>query len=127
MKADIKQKWVAALLSNEYEQTTGALRDGTGYCCLGVLCDLYSQETGVEWFTPNEYDNCTMHGNDSLLPLEVRVWAGLAHDIGGFVSATKHYDEGEETTVDLNVTLTELNDSFNYDFKMIAEVIEQQL
>jgi hypothetical protein len=127
MKADIKTKWVAALLSNKYEQTTGALRDGTGYCCLGVLCDLYSQETGVEWFTPNEYDNCTMHGNDSLLPLEVRVWAGLAHDIGGFVSATKHYDEGEETTVDLNVTLTELNDSFNYDFKMIAEVIEQQL
>jgi hypothetical protein len=127
MKADIKQKWVAALLSNQYEQTTGALRDGTGYCCLGVLCDLYSQETGVEWFTPNEYDNCTMHGNDSLLPLEVRVWAGLAHDIGGFVSATKHYDEGEETTVDLNVTLTELNDSFNYDFKMIAEVIEEQL
>jgi hypothetical protein len=37
MPADLKQKWLAALRSGEYEQTKRTLFDGTGYCCLGVL------------------------------------------------------------------------------------------
>ncbi|MDE3022805.1 MAG: hypothetical protein KGI54_13265, partial [Pseudomonadota bacterium] len=37
--------WVAALLSGKYEQIRGALRRGSGFCCLGVLCDI--SETGV--------------------------------------------------------------------------------
>lgn len=40
MKADLKQKWVEALRSGEYEQADGALHDArkNSYCCLGVLC-----------------------------------------------------------------------------------------
>jgi hypothetical protein len=126
MKADIKTKWVAALLSNEYEQTTGVLRNGDGFCCLGVLCDIYAQETGVEWFTVNGRD-FGMHGADSVLPLEVRRWAGLADEHGGYVSVSKDYDEGEMTTVDHTASLTELNDTWNYDFRQIADVIEEQM
>jgi hypothetical protein len=44
MNAEIKQKWLAALRSGEYQQGKSALRrdeDGQRrYCCLGVLCDL---------------------------------------------------------------------------------------
>ena len=127
MKADIKAKWLADLRSGKFPQTTGALRNGNGYCCLGVLCDIYAQETGVEWAVPNDYDNCTMHGNDSTLPYEVEQWAGLTHEHGGYVAVTKRYDEGEETTVFHSPSLTELNDAWNYDFKQIADVIEEQL
>ena len=127
MKADIKTKWVADLRSGKFPQTTTVLRNGNGYCCLGVLCDLYSRETGVEWAVPNDYDTCTMHGADSVLPEEVRIWAGLAHEHGGYVAVSKDYDEGEITTVDHSATLTELNDSWEYDFRQIADVIEEQL
>jgi hypothetical protein len=37
MNEQIKQRWIEALRSGEYEQTQGRLRDETGYCCLGVL------------------------------------------------------------------------------------------
>ena len=45
MNKEIKDKWVTALRSGKYKQTTGALRrvtaDGeSGFCCLGVLCDV---------------------------------------------------------------------------------------
>jgi hypothetical protein len=41
MKKEIRDKWLAALRSGEYEQTTGILRNTTpAYCCLGVLCEV---------------------------------------------------------------------------------------
>jgi hypothetical protein len=40
VKKSIKEKWVAALRSNDYKQGIGSLRDGDTYCCLGVLCDV---------------------------------------------------------------------------------------
>lgn len=33
-----KQPWIDALESGEYQQAQTVLHDGTGYCCLGVLC-----------------------------------------------------------------------------------------
>lgn len=56
MEPELKAKWVAALRSGKYQQTTGQLRNEKGFCCLGVLLDvwgrgewlgeLYSYETG---------------------------------------------------------------------------------
>lgn len=37
---ELKDKWLTALRSGEYSQTTGTLRDENGMCCLGVLCDI---------------------------------------------------------------------------------------
>jgi hypothetical protein len=36
----LKEKWVAALRSGEYKQCKDQLKDGGGYCCLGVLCEI---------------------------------------------------------------------------------------
>ena len=49
MNPEVKQKWIDALRSDKYEQGSGKLRSVTGYCCLGVLCDLYSQEHNTQW------------------------------------------------------------------------------
>lgn len=130
MRADIKQKWVAALRSGAYEQTTKVLRNDGGFCCLGVLCDLYAQETGVEWC---EWEGAgskgayAMHGLFGELPLKVRIWAEILHEFGGYVEVET--DEGGATHPPYlaNPSLTELNDSWNYDFHQIADVIEQQL
>ena len=55
MNPEIKAKWLAALRSGEYKQTTQVLRytgpnNQQRFCCLGVLCDLYAQERmGGSW------------------------------------------------------------------------------
>jgi hypothetical protein len=50
MDKDIKAKWVKALRSGEYVQTTDVLFDEFGgHCCLGVLCRVM----GVEPLTKN--------------------------------------------------------------------------
>ena len=33
-------KWLEALRSGKYKQTTGRLQDSKGFCCLGVACDV---------------------------------------------------------------------------------------
>ena len=40
MDMDIKAKWVAALRSGQYNQIKGHLHSDSGFCCLGVLCDI---------------------------------------------------------------------------------------
>jgi len=49
MNAEIKARWVEALRSGKYQQGRAALRSlEERFCCLGVLCDLYSPS---EWTT----------------------------------------------------------------------------
>lgn len=40
MKAKLRDKWVAALESGEYEQHQDSLSNGKGFCCLGVLATI---------------------------------------------------------------------------------------
>lgn len=123
MKAEIKQLWIAALRSGEYQQGIGALRkvDSNGtihHCCLGVLCDLHRIETGGHW------DRYTYLGSEGFLPDEVADWADLP-------------DSPEILDKDLNdfITLTALNDGDTavcadirqHSFGQIADLIEQHL
>lgn len=59
MTKELKEKWVKALRSGEYEQGRKRLKqihfDDISYCCLGVLCDLIDPngwEDDPELFTP---------------------------------------------------------------------------
>jgi hypothetical protein len=36
---EVLARWIGDLRSGKYSQTTGALCNGTGYCCLGVLAE----------------------------------------------------------------------------------------
>lgn len=84
MDKQIKQKWVEALRSEEYEQGTEALREDNKYCCLGVLCDLYRKETGKgKWNLQQEKEFMAEfedgEGETDYLRLtsDVAKWAGL--------------------------------------------------
>lgn len=83
------QKLAKALRSGEYEQTRGALRTTKGYCCLGVACELYRQETGVGEWIENTRNGCYEFVlPDSprelyYLPDDVRAWLGFESNKGG--------------------------------------------
>ncbi len=46
-KEDVKN-WTTALRSGNYKQTEGMLNNGSGYCCLGVACDLFIPHTRIK-------------------------------------------------------------------------------
>ena len=120
MIAEWKKKWVDALRSGEYEQTRERLRNDAGFCCLGVLCDVVDsegwqrcEEVGPwpqgdgpwEWRT----------GDSTTLPNEV--W-----------TAVELEDDSPKVEYDGKVQyLHELNDSGNYAFEQLADLIEEQL
>lgn len=115
MNSEIKQKWINALRSGEYTQTLGNLKDGRGYCCLGVLCDIYSQEMNVPWEKNPDYGYYYMHDEEEILPHQVREWAGLPN------SCPEVIDEN-----DVNQLLVTLNDN-GMDFVPISDLIEKSL
>ena len=99
MNKAIMKKWVKALRSGKYKHTKGQLQDVTGYCCLGVLCEISGKD-----YQPG----------GGALPDEVMCWAGMAGDMGTLPGKNRKH-----------VDLPELNDKANYSFKSIANVIER--
>jgi hypothetical protein len=112
MNPQIKQKWVSALRSGDYKQGQNFLRTDNGFCCLGVLCDLYIKENNVEWELVNNGNYYEFQYKVAALPLSVIEWSGV---------------EGYNPLVNDEIgTLSELNDSGST-FEQIADVIEDQL
>lgn len=109
MDEEIKKQWVLALNSGEYAQSGGSLRSPTGYCCLGVLCDLHAKATNSEWTEEErasydmedtksyEYYNCF-----SDLPINVVAWSGLTTDRTKLMIIN---DEGQSFNTIANVIL----------------------
>jgi hypothetical protein len=122
MKAEVKKIWLEALRSGEYKQTQLRLNNGQGgFCCLGVLCDLYQKEQTrkkKKKLTESTYlyhhsvgeSRVSYNKNEIFLPVEVVKWAGL-----------------ESSNPDIRVggpTLSGMNDD-GKSFKQIAIVIEK--
>lgn len=109
MNSDIKTKWTAALLSGDYPQTKEVLRDSCGFCCLGVLTDLYIRENkGLIW--ENSFlvkDEETKQSWNSYLPRKVMEWSGLVE-------------------INLTMKLAAMNDS-GKSFAEIAKFIERKV
>jgi hypothetical protein len=112
MNPQIKQKWVSALRSGEYQQGKYRLHTKDKFCCLGVLCDLYGKENNVEWNLMNNGHNYEFQNKESHLPSSVKKWAGVE-------DCNPHVNDGEST-------LARLNDSGST-FEEIAHIIENHL
>ena len=127
MKTEVKEKWIEALTSGEYSQTTDMLKNNEGgFCCLGVLCDLFikSQDEG-RWslgnlFTFNEPDvesDLYTTGWDTELPAVVMEWAGLEDAHGRYGIRPTPEVRGNSLARD--------NDSGD-NFKVIAKTIKRE-
>lgn len=130
MNPEVKQKWIDALRSGKYEQGSEKLRTVTGYCCLGVLCDLYAQEHDTQWeFRGNEETNLQpmdywYFGDQSeFLPESVMDWAELKTPNP---NVRIDVEDGDEDNWYYQDQIANVNDS-GYSFNQIAEVIQQQL
>lgn len=119
MKPEVKQKWVTALRSGKYTQGKAMLRQEvkiqeTGavvklHCCLGVLCELYMDDT---------HESIPMLRE--LPPSAVLEWAGLNTAQPGVCSRS-------------GLNLAALNDGYRVDntikgltFDEIADLIEEE-
>jgi hypothetical protein len=118
MNQEIKEKWVKALRSGEYPQGTLALNDCGKFCCLGVLCDMYSKETGEPWVESEiTQGKKLIHSEEGLLPYEVRYWSGANTSDGQLPFLGRQKEE---------LWLANLNDG-GMPFGQIADLIEHCL
>jgi hypothetical protein len=139
---EIKAKWLEALRSGEYPQTTGALQrvadygdSPKGYCCLGVLADtLVDDEEKIVWrFAKPRYgepnwavlsawsdEREDYTEEDSLLPdvLAERLHLTVDGQLGDF-KVWNHSRLAE----DCSMRLSSLNDN-GFTFSQIADMIE---
>lgn len=98
MKAN-RKAWVEELRSGKHQQTTGALVDYAGYCCLGVACLVAGKtDTDIE-------NDGTLHNFK-----DVRAFYGLRGADGDFDGSSLVY----------------LNDDACKSFEEIAAVIESE-
>ena len=139
MNQDVKNRWIKALRSGDYDQGRTVLRKDNNYCCLGVLCDLYLEDHNKGWrveevdhegwhleeinhdgFYLEEMYNKTIDyycdDEDEMLPQTVQKWAGLEE------SDPRIADE----TGDL-FGISYYNDQLNMPFNQIADLIEEAL
>jgi len=131
MNPEIKQKWVDALRSGKYDQGSEKLRSHQGYCCLGVLCDLYAQEQNQEWEFQGAFeeentqptDYWYFDGESEFLPDSVREWAGMT-----FKNPQVRVDVSPEEDEDdwfYHDDIANLNDT-GYTFNDLAKLIKEQ-
>jgi len=126
MKKDIKQLWVEALRSNNYQQSYETLRyrtmegDTIGHCALGVLCSLYEKQTNDQLGENN--------WASGILPDAVVEWADLPSADPYLTMEYRWEDDfGNEEKHQEHMTISAWNDEQSKPFSELAEAIEQQL
>jgi hypothetical protein len=144
VNAEVKARWISALRSGEFPQSTGSLRNTDGLCCLGVLCEIAEQDQVIIRREPRPgysrfvYLSKVDDGNEetTVLPNAVVDWSGVEGYNPVFAIDTAdfpHYViEDHEVPVEpgstkYNTSLATLNDDKKFTFDQIADVIEKYL
>lgn len=115
MNPEVKARWVAALRSGEYKQGKEFLRYGGRFCCLGVLCDLHSLDTGTQWGSKGYAASYCGHAMG--FPNEVADWAGMSDSYGA----------GPYLQINGNPWQAAHHNDYGRSFAEIADAIEKQL
>lgn len=123
MNPKVKSKWVKALRSGKYKQDKGTLKSGKGYCCLGVLTDLYIKEKKLKigWKAETSILGSKIHrfkDQATFLPSVVKKWAGIAE---------KNPSVGGKTLATHNDGIIGMCYMKPKTFKQIAKLIEKEL
>lgn len=105
LPSDIKEQWITALRSGQYEQGKKSLCENGKYCCLGVLSKLQGRltEDGLDGTDP-QYRTHTLLSEDN--PLYATIYQ--SRNEGGLVMFTL------TLLNDRGVTFTEIADVIDY-------------
>lgn len=112
MDKTLKTKWINALLSGSYGQTTGQLQGEHGYCCIGVLCDISDRG---EWDLDGNFNYKTTEYLDS------DGYNSITTELEWDLLAEWGFDVTEQGD------LITMNDEENLSFGEIAEWIKENL
>lgn len=141
MDPALKARWIEALLSGDYKQGKGVLRNNRDeYCCLGVLCDIMSDEVDGQWtgqHSPGDTEKKFVVGEGDEfqyvtagLPKVITEATGI-EPLGYFPESGEHDGRGDAlfrkvTTSDGGEyqSLSSMNDE-GETFEEIARVIEE--
>lgn len=131
LRPEVKKKWLKALRSGDYKQTTGklaVLNEQTGkpeaFCCLGVLCDIHRRsrrQKGDKWVDD------TYHDQESVLPPKVINWAFTSSTIAGLEANGKDAETILDDVMIGGDRLSVHNDDNGCTFNEIANIIENNL
>lgn len=135
MVPELKAKLVAALRSGKYKQSTGALRQDEGYCCLGVGCDVHREVTGNgSWEKMDgrwKYIVGIEKPVGDVLPKDVMAWFGFGGEnpqtkevITDLKLKKKVFGTSAILIINESPSLAQLNDA-GYTFDQIADIIER--
>lgn len=116
MDKKVKKVWVKALRSGKYKKGTGMLKSSSGYCCLGVLTDIYLKQKRQTWLK----NKLEVETADADLNPVVCEWAGIS----GVNRRDPKVRVGHGW-----LTLSTINDSTHKPrtFKEIAAIIDKHL
>ncbi len=112
-KKNIK-KWVKALRSGNYQQTTGCLNDSTGFCCLGVAMKEFAPN--AELRVDDGKNSGCIYGEHPTDNRASPAWLKTIND-----------DFEDRVSIDDtwgSASLAELNDDHNLSFDEIADCLE---
>jgi len=148
MDAKVKHRWINALRGGKYKQAQKALcvvnpkNEEKGFCCLGVLCDLYRTSKAntdkTKWkplFLSNPArQGASFGGEIGILPEFVKDWAGLDETDPSITisdSIWKKFQKKfqrleEQREPGETYGFADANDE-GFTFKQIADMIEEQL
>lgn len=118
MNVEWKAKWIAALRSGLYSQTTGVLKDENGYCCLGVLCDISGLGQWEPW--GSQRSPSATYRADGQIPRE-GLLPELVRDTTGLLQSA------EPTLSGMNDMHGTYGNARRYEFNAIADWIEANL
>lgn len=112
-------RWIDALVSGKYKQTKRYLHTKDGYCCLGVICELYKEDhPDATWAEVGEDDN-----GDS--PFEFRVSGELNSTRVELIPLLTDWiglRTGDGKNLSNGTSLADLNDK-GASFEAVAELL----
>lgn len=139
MNKEIKERWIAALRSGEYSQSSGYLSTDEGYCCLGVLCEIALQDQVVIKTKDSSIDEHFVYTSKidpvdrdtGVLPLAVVAWSGMPNRNPNITSTKEEvspniFSEFGNEYNEVTATLAGFNDN-GATFEQIADLIEKYL
>ena len=107
-----QKAWIAALRSGKYQQGKSRLQYYKTFCCLGVACLVYEQETGNTLERSSLPYGDELYGENLNRYRVVKQWLNLRSSIGKALNGD-------------NKSLIQLNDTDN-SFTDIANILEKQ-
>ena len=104
-----QKAWIVALRSGKYKQGKDQLQSGQKFCCLGVACLVYEEETG---------NKLMRSASNALMGLDLDFY----EDVQNWLSLRNPSGKGEKCKRENN--LINLNDG-GHTFDEIADIIEK--